>query len=164
MAGALLAALVCEPFAALAAAGEQEWDVVAGAEALPIALGDTFGTSIGAQLGGGYRYNITDFWAIDATLTGHAHPDLQFARGVLSARLIVDALTWVPALGVGVGGSTRDGGSVLGAAFAELAWRPSRGSGLVVRITGELHTTLPTSFGVLAGYRWYISDAAGLDF
>jgi hypothetical protein len=114
-------------------------------------------------------YNLSDFWAV-----GGAVRDRRFLwdvpAGVTAAtadvRMVLDALTWVPSLGIAAGPSWgADGFAWQGRVEVAMGYRPARDWGLVFRGGAESDlaagTPLRWTFGV--GWVWYRGAGIGLD-
>jgi hypothetical protein len=145
---------------AFAAAGESD---------LGLALGGGQVSTSGAlhgRLTAGYIYNVTDLFGVGATVVGSvsdAGPDI--ATHVV-ARMIIDALTWVPSIAAGIGVGSYGTGLLQARGQAELAYRPTRSNALFARLCGEVGGAegLPITFAFEVGYRWHTSPAGDLDF
>lgn len=152
------------PTTCLASAGENEWSV---------GLGTSFAPAGRLGLEAAWLRNLTDFWG--AGIGVRDRRDLgNLPDGALSAaadvRLVVDALTWVPAvtLGAGVAMINDNHGlqaSVLLRAEASLGWRPARDWGLVAHVGAEHYGGVDgDTFGIVGvGWIHYSGSGIGLD-
>jgi hypothetical protein len=153
------------PASAQAARGEHE---VHGAAGVGRGEADVYGASAR------WLYNATDFWAF-----GVALQDRRWVGGgggetaaLGEARLVVDALTWVPALGFGVGpawrsdASTGERWAAVGRVDAQLGWRPVRSWAAWLRLGAEraLWGGAQTRWVLSLGASWIHSPFDNLDF
>ncbi|MFZ4579456.1 MAG: hypothetical protein ACOYOB_13780 [Myxococcota bacterium] len=157
----LLLALLALPTPAQATAAETEWTagVMAGTESA--------GLFAGVDVGG--LYNLSDFWALGGSVR-----DRRFlwdapsgvTAATVDARMVLDALTWVPSLGVAAGPAWRaDGLAWLGRAEVALGYRPARDWGLVFRggAESELAAGAPLRWTFGVAWVWYRGAGIGLD-
>ncbi len=133
-------------------------------------LSQVEGRFVGARVGGEFMYALSDFWALGSNLafTGGDLDGHGFAYGsaLVKARLTIDALTWVPALTVGLAAAwAGEEPWLYTQASAEVAYRASRDHAWFGRITLEGFSIGATDVvGVAFGYRWIRSPAADLNF
>lgn len=145
---------------AFAAQAEAELSVAVGAG------GDPMRDGVGVRLAADYLYNVADLWSVGATAVLTQGDDFAVASAVATARVIVDALTWVPSLSVGAGATSLSGGAWFFRGQAELAYRPARDTSMFVRVCAERAgaSGAHTSVAAEVGYRWHFSEAGSLDF
>jgi hypothetical protein len=159
---ALVAGVVLVPRAAPASAGEQEAWLALGARLEPSG-------SLAAAGELRWLHNLDDYWALGLTLQ-----DRRKALGgggdealLGTARLVVDALTWIPALAVSLGPAWSPGGGwdALVRLEGSLGWRPARTWGLAVVLAAEQPARLteaPRWLGCL-GAVFYFGGVPDLD-
>lgn len=159
----VLAVLCCVTLAATSASaseGDHELWLGASAEASP---------RVGLDVR--YRYAWSDFIAFGAGvqhrqgLSALAAP----AESALTAdtRVVIDALTWVPSIAVGVGAVTAwDGSAAPLLRFAgALAYRPARDWSVQLRLGVEQSAAIGGSRAFVAlSYGWIRGAASDLDF
>ncbi len=131
-------------------------------------------TRLGAE--GQLLKNVSDFWAFGVSVRGHTRFS-SASSGDLSAtadaRVVIDALTWIPSLIAGVGlGSVTDpivnsknhdqSVNLVGRLEASLAYRPTRKRGIDLRAGVE---QLGSKTAGIAGIHviWYWGSGVGVD-
>jgi hypothetical protein len=156
------------PTPAWATAGENEWRAGLGTSFSPWALA-------GLELG--WLHDLTDFWGAGATLRDRRSlRSLPDGTAAISAdvRFVVDALQWIPALGMGFGAAVgNDGrGGSNGVEMlpylrfeASLAYRPARTWGVVLHVGADHYGGQDGSFvgTVSLSYQMYTGNGSGLD-
>ena len=110
-------------------------------------------------------YNVGDLWGVGGLVAATLRPASPTVSAMATGRLIIDALTWVPALSAGVGVTSFGGGAWIARGAAEVAYRPSRSFAWFGRVSLEVSGA---SVGTVAflelGGRWFRSPADDLDF
>lgn len=161
LAGLVAALALCAiPSSAQAAAGELE-------------LWGGLGTDGAARVAveGRLLYDLDDFWAVGALL--EQRQGWPILHGQTSAfavgRLIIDALTWVPAITAAAGAQAQWPGGALravGRVEGSLAWRPTRAWAAVARLglQRSFETEADTWILLTVGVGWMRGGATDLDY
>lgn len=152
----LVASMAAAP--AFAAAGEHQLWLGAGAGA------------DGPAVDGRYLFDISDFWSIGGGLEHRLGWPIDAGSTVAlaEARMVIDALTFVPALSL-TGGAVADWPGAELAALARLeasvAWRPTRTWGLLLRLGVEQRLDPTAIRSVLVSVAWgrFLGGASDLD-
>jgi len=158
---AIFSAASIWPAAAHATAGEHEWS--AGA-----ALGSS-APGISAGVEGGGLYDLSDFWAIGASLRDRrSFYDLPRGATALAAdvRFALDALTFVPAVSASGGAAwTANGFKPFVRADVSLGYRPARAWGVAAYLGAEQESLSNANLRWTLGVRfvWYRGAGIGLD-
>jgi hypothetical protein len=154
---ALMAICVARP--AHASSGEQEMWFGAGAD-----------EQIRTSVHGRYLFDLSDFWSVGGGLEHRVDGPLSAGRSAVLAelRMVIDALTYVPALSlVGGAGMGWPGAKVNGIVRLEgsVAWRPARKWGLMLRLGAERSLVAGAATTVMVSLAWgrYMGGAADLD-
>ncbi len=155
------AALTVAAASAGAAAGEHEWwGHVAGGV-----------TDAGLVVGADVRWlrNVSDFWALGAALQDRHDLDGDGSSAALAhARLIIDALTWVPSLALSAGPAWDWTAARVDATWrveGALAWRPERAWGLQgwIAVESMLRNGQEPVWLIGLGYGCFDGAAGALD-
>lgn len=158
----MCAAVWLTPGVTTAAQGEWETSVFGGVASAKV---DGLAGRLGAQL----DYNVGDLWTVGALTFAETRAAALGGAALVTGRLIVDALTWVPSVAIGAGVDFRPQRqpdavvSWLVRAQAEMAYRPGRDWGAFGRLLGELEGG-SAAVGAEVGVRWYFSAAGALDY
>ena len=155
---ALCAVLLLRAAPAAAAAGEHEVWLGAGLSADSVALDAR------------YLFDMSDFWSFGGGLEQRLGWSVEPGRSAALAevRMVIDALTFVPALSL-TGGVAMDwpSSTALGLARLEasIAWRPARAWGLLLRIGLEQQMDASATRAMLISLAWgrYLGGASELD-